>query len=122
VIGDAAEAFDTSGQPLPALAPVAMQQARYVADVIAEAVPAERRVPFRYADRGMLSTVGKARAVAQIGPIRTAGFLAWVLWSLVHIFFLIGFRNRMRVMLEWIWYYLTYRPGSRIIYRRIDER
>ena len=118
VIGDAAVCDDETGQPLPALAPVAMQQARYVARLIADARPPETRAPFRYVDRGTMATIGKARAIAQIGPIRTAGVFAWLLWSVVHIFFLIGFRNRVRVMLEWMWYYVTFRPGARIIYSR----
>ncbi len=66
-----------------------------------------------------MATIGKAKAVAQIGRFRTAGLSAWLLWSLVHIFFLIGFRNRFRVMSEWIWYYLTFRPGARLIYSKM---
>ena len=116
IIGDAARAIDANkGQPLPALAPVAIQQGRYVADLIARRVPSGSRRPFVYKDRGMLATIGKAHAVAQIGRLRTVGVLAWLLWSLVHIFFLIGFRNRLRVMFEWAWYYVTRKPGARLI-------
>ena len=116
IIGDAARAIDANkGQPLPALAPVAIQQGRYVADLIAGRVPSGSRPPFVYKDRGMLATIGKAHAVAQIGRLRTVGVLAWLLWSLVHIFFLIGFRNRLRVMFEWAWYYVTRKPGARLI-------
>ena len=116
IIGDAARAIDANkGQPLPALAPVAIQQGRYVADLIARRVPSGSRPPFVYKDRGMLATIGKAHAVAQIGRLRTVGVLAWLLWSLVHIFFLIGFRNRLRVMFEWAWYYVTRKPGARLI-------
>jgi NADH dehydrogenase len=68
-----------------------------------------------------LAPVGKAHAVAQVGPFRTVGLLAWLLWSVVHIFFLIGFRNRLRVMFEWIWYYRTQRPGSRLIIAKNGE-
>jgi NADH dehydrogenase len=68
-----------------------------------------------------LAPVGKAHAVAQVGPFRTVGLLAWLLWSVVHIFFLIGFRNRLRVMFEWIWYYATQRPGSRLIIAKNGE-
>ena len=68
-----------------------------------------------------LASVGKAHAVAQVGPFRTVGLLAWLLWSVVHIFFLIGFRNRLRVMFEWIWYYATQRPGSRLIIAKNGE-
>jgi NADH dehydrogenase len=121
VIGDAACCVDAHGQPLPALAPVAMQQGAYVGRVIRDRIPAERRHPFQYVDRGTMATIGRAKAVAQIGRFRTAGVFAWLLWSLVHIFFLIGFRNRFRVMSEWIWYYVTFRPGARLIYSKIPD-
>ena len=116
VIGDAAHCMDSTGVPLPALAPVAMQQGRYVAKLIRQGRPPTQRKPFVYADRGMLSTIGRAQAVAQLGRFRFAGFFAWLLWCVVHIFFLIGFRNRVRVMLEWMWYYITFKPGARVIY------
>ncbi|MGH7233674.1 MAG: NAD(P)/FAD-dependent oxidoreductase [Nitrospiraceae bacterium] len=121
VIGDAAFCLDTECHPLPALAPVAMQQGRYVAGLIQDQVPGKDRRPFRFLDRGTMATIGKAKAVAQIGRFRTAGLFAWLLWSLVHIFFLIGFRNRFRVMSEWIWYYLTFRPGARLIHSRLPD-
>ena len=116
VIGDAAHCTDPSGTPLPALAPVAMQQGRYVALLIRQGTEPGRRKPFVYANRGMLATIGRAQAVAQLGSFTFAGFFAWLLWCLVHIFFLIGFRNRVRVMLEWMWYYITFKPGARVIY------
>ncbi|UVT17632.1 MAG: NAD(P)/FAD-dependent oxidoreductase [Nitrospira sp.] len=118
VIGDAAHCVGADGKPLPGLAPVAMQQGSYVADLIDRDVALEQRPPFIYADRGMLATIGRAQAVAQIGPIRASGLLAWLLWCIVHIFFLIGFRNRIRVMLEWVWYYLTFKPGARLLFDR----
>jgi NADH:ubiquinone reductase (H+-translocating) len=93
-----------------------MQQGRYVARLIRLGIQPEERRPFIYADRGMLSTIGRAQAVAQLGRFRFAGFFAWLLWCGVHIFFLIGFRNRVRVMLEWMWYYVTFKPGARVIY------
>jgi len=86
-----------------------------VAGLIAKGLPSESRPPFVYKDRGMLATIGKAHAIAQIGRLRTVGVLAWLLWCAVHIFFLIGFRNRLRVMFEWAWYYLTRQPGARLI-------
>lgn len=115
IIGDAAHCRGADGKPLPGIAPVAMQQGRYVGQVVAQRVPPERRRPFVYADRGMLATIGRAKAVAQLGRLTFAGVPAWLLWCFVHIFFLIGIRNRMRVMLEWIWYYLTFKPGARLI-------
>jgi NADH:ubiquinone reductase (H+-translocating) len=116
VIGDAARCLDAKGVPLPALAPVAMQQGRYVAGLIRQGTLPAQRKPFVYADRGMLATIGRAQAVAQLGSLHFAGLFAWLLWCLVHIFFLIGFRNRIRVMLEWMWYYVTFKPGARVIY------
>lgn len=116
VIGDAAHSAGKDGTPLPGLAPVAMQQGRYVAGLIKKHTPPEQRPPFVYADRGMLATIGRAKAVAESGPLRFSGLFAWLLWCVVHIFFLIGFRNRLRVMSEWTWYYLTFKPGARLMY------
>lgn len=118
VIGDAAHCVGSDGKPLPGLAPVAMQQGRYVAKLIAQETAPERRRPFVYADRGMLATIGRAKAVAQLGPVHVSGLLAWLLWCIVHIFFLIGFRNRVRVMSEWIWYYVTFKPGARLLFEQ----
>lgn len=117
-IGDAAHCPDADGRPLPGLAPVAMQQGRYVAELITGGMPPERRRPFVYRDRGMLATIGRARAVAQLGPVHAAGVVAWLLWCLVHIFFLVGFRNRVRVMSEWMWFYLTFKPGARLLFEQ----
>ncbi len=121
VIGDAACCTGTDGSPLPGVAPVAMQQGRYVARIIRDGTPPEQRLPFVYADRGMLATIGRAKAVAQLGPIGFSGLLAWLLWCVVHILFLIGFRNRFRVMSEWMWYYVTFKPGARLIYLKPDK-
>lgn len=116
VIGDAAHCLSAEHKPLPGLAAVAMQEGRYVAEIIAGCVPEDHRRPFRYRDRGMLATIGRAKAVAQFGPLSLSGVVAWLAWGFVHIFFLIGFRNRVRVMFEWIWYYVTFKPGARLIY------
>jgi len=118
VIGDAAYCVGSGGNPLPGLAPVAMQQGRYVAELIAHETAPEQRPPFVYADRGMLATIGRAQAVAQLGPFHVSGLFAWLLWCVVHIFFLIGFRNRVRVMSEWMWYYLTFKPGARLLFEQ----
>ena len=115
VIGDAAHCLDRDGTALPGIAPVAMNEGRYVAAVINEALSPTLRSPFLYRDRGMLATIGRAQAVAQIGPFHTSGLMAWSLWCVVHIFFLIGLRNRVRVMSEWTWYYLTFKPGARLL-------
>ena len=119
VIGDAAHCAGPNGTPLPGLAPVAMQQARYVATLINQEQAPEQRRPFSYMDKGILATIGRAKAVAQFGRLHLSGALAWALWCIAHIFFLIGFRNRVRVMLEWMWFYLTFKPGARLIF---DQR
>ena len=121
MIGDAASLKGRQGHTLPGLAPVAMQEARYVATVIARQTQPLERAAFRYADRGILATIGRAKAVAEFGPLRLSGMWAWFLWCVVHIFFLIGFRNRFRVMSEWVWYYLTFKAGARLIYY-LDHR
>jgi NADH:ubiquinone reductase (H+-translocating) len=118
VIGDAAHCVGHEGKPLPGVAPVAMQQGRYVADLIDRAIAPDQRPLFVYADRGMLATIGRAQAVAQFGLVHVSGLFAWLIWCIVHIFFLIGFRNRFRVMSEWVWYYLTFKPGARLIFQR----
>lgn len=118
VLGDAAHCAGSDGTPLPGLAPVAMQQGRYVADVIEQERPSSDRRPFVYVDRGMLATIGRAKAVAQIGRLRVSGLIAWLLWCIVHIFFLIGVRSRIRVMSEWIWYYVTFKPGARLVFEQ----
>jgi NADH dehydrogenase len=116
VIGDAAHCRTSTGRALPGLAAVAMQQGTYVAEIIARHIPEGNRSPFAYRDRGILATIGRAKAVAQLGPFSLSGLPAWLAWCFVHIFFLIGIRNRIRVMFEWIWYYVTFKPGARLIY------
>jgi NADH:ubiquinone reductase (H+-translocating) len=115
VIGDTACVLQKR-KPLPGLSPVAMQEGRYVAQVIADRVAekAQRR-PFRYVDKGTLATVGRSFAVVDIGPLHFTGFFAWLIWIVVHIFYLIGFRNRLIVLLQYAWAYFTFQPGARII-------
>ena len=123
VIGDSALFIDPrNNRPLPALAPVAMQQGRYVAKVILSGMEVGHYKPFVYIDKGNLATIGRVKAIAEIGTLKLSGFAAWITWVFVHIFFLIGFRNRFRVMAEWTWYYLTFRRGVRLITERdIDD-
>jgi NADH dehydrogenase len=111
VIGDMASLVDENGKPLPGLAAVATQQGVAAADNILRDLRGEARRPFAYRDRGTMATIGYHRAVAEISGMRLSGLLAWLLWSLVHVWLLIGFRNRVTVMLEWIWAYAT-RTGS----------
>jgi NADH dehydrogenase len=116
VIGDAAFLTGPTGEPLPGLAPVAKQQGQYVGEVVARLVRREPQPPpFHYRDQGALATIGRHSAVADLGWIRLTGWVAWILWGIVHIFFLIGFRNRMAVFLNWIWAWLTYGRGARLI-------
>ncbi len=118
VIGDAANLKDKNGELLPGIAPVAIQQGKYVAKLIGNDKDSSKRKPFAYFDKGTMATIGKAKAVAKIRKFEFSQFTAWFLWSFVHIFFLITFRNRFRVMAEWIWYYFTSRRGVRLITRR----
>jgi NADH dehydrogenase len=115
-IGDTASLADV-GSALPGVAPVAMQQGRYVARIIRARVAGETAAdtPFSYVDKGMLATVGRAYAIAHLGPVRLYGFAAWIVWMAVHILYLIGFRNRVLVLLQWAWAYLTAQRGARVI-------
>ena len=121
VIGDAAAVKDDKGILLPAIAPVAMQQGKYVAKIIGENISKEQRKKFKYKDRGIMATIGKAKAVAVIKGFNLSGLFAWLAWCVIHILFLISFRNRFRVMAEWMWHYITNRPGIRLIVKYTKE-
>jgi NADH:ubiquinone reductase (H+-translocating) len=114
-IGDLAALKDERGNVLPGVAPVAIQEGRFVAHTIAGDLKAKPRKNFDYVDKGSLATIGRAAAVAQFGRIHISGFLAWLAWLFVHIFFLIGFRNRIIVLIHWAWSYVTYERGARLI-------
>lgn len=120
VIGDAALSSGKDGQPLPGIAPVAIQQAHYLAKILRKGVPQSERPPFRYFDKGSMATIGKSRAVATIGSLHFAGFWAWVAWCFIHVVYLIGFRNRLGVMIEWFYHFLTGERGVRLIIRALD--
>ncbi|MFA5964234.1 MAG: NAD(P)/FAD-dependent oxidoreductase [Sphingomonas sp.] len=111
VIGDTASFTDPAGRTLPGIAPVAKQQGRHVARAIARG----RSQPFRYRDYGNLATIGRHRAVIHLGRLRLSGTFAWLLWCTAHIFFLAGFRNRLSVGVHWLWNYLTFERGARLI-------
>ena len=114
VIGDmAAVRFDEGW--VPGVAPAAMQMGRHAARVISADAHDRPRPPFSYRDKGSLATIGRARAVADVKGLRFGGFLAWLAWLAIHIFYLIGFRNRIFVLAGWAWHYLTFRRGARII-------
>lgn len=116
VIGDAAH-FEQDGTPLPGVSPVAMQQGRYVAELLTSKLLGDTAPPppFRYVDKGSMATIGRARAVVEAKNMKLSGFVAWLAWLFVHIFYLIGFRNRFVVLFTWAWSYLSYRRGARLI-------
>lgn len=120
VLGDAALFNHQEGGPLPGICPVAIQMGEYTARTIEADLAGQPRRAFHYWDKGQLAVIGRGRAVADIWKLHFAGFLAWLVWTFVHIFFLIGFRNRMLVMIQWAWSYLTYGRGARLITREIQ--
>jgi NADH dehydrogenase len=115
VLGDAAAFRDSKGDTLPGIAPVATQMGRYAAQAILLDLKGETRAPFAYRDKGQLAVIGRGHAVADLARLKFGGFAAWLIWIFVHIFFLIGFRNRVRVLVEWAYSYLTYQRGARLI-------
>jgi len=123
VLGDCALAKDAKGRPLPGLAPVAKQQGEYVGRMLTalRRRPEAKRPVFAYKDYGALATVGRKIAIADFGTLKLRGFIGWLAWSLIHIYFLIGFRNRFSVALDWTWSYLTFQRGARLITGPVDE-
>lgn len=118
VIGDQASFLDKTndgGKTLPGLSPVAMQQGRFVAEAILSDLRSKPREAFQYVDKGQMATIGRKRAILQKGNLKMSGFLAWLGWLFVHIYYLIGFKNRLVVFLNWAWSYFTYRRGARLI-------
>lgn len=116
VVGDMALA-ESDGKPVPGLAPAAIQAGRHAARIILQDIkdPKKQRPAFKYKNKGMMATIGKKSAIVQAGKIRMAGFVAWVIWLFVHIFYLIGFKNRISVMAQWTWSYVFSKRGSRLI-------
>ncbi len=115
VIGDLASLHDASGKPLPGVAPAAMQMGAHVAAQIKNDLQHRARQDFHYHDHGNLATIGRAAAVAQFPRFQLTGYPAWLSWLFIHIFFLIGFRNRLVVMIQWAWSYVTYQRAARLI-------
>ncbi|HKC50793.1 MAG TPA: NAD(P)/FAD-dependent oxidoreductase [Myxococcota bacterium] len=115
VAGDQAQVRDAEGRDLPALAPVALQQGRFIARQIRGELRGRPRESFHYFDRGALATIGRSRAVGQIFGWRVRGQLAWLAWLFVHVYYLVGFRNRALVVLQWAWSYYRFRRGARLI-------
>ncbi|MCF7806227.1 MAG: NAD(P)/FAD-dependent oxidoreductase [Simkaniaceae bacterium] len=121
VIGDAACFKTPGGHILPGIAPVAIQQGKYLSKIIKKKLPQTKRKPFTYFDKGSMATIGKAKAVGFIGKIKLTGFIAWLGWLALHVLYLAGFRNRLSVALQWFFHYVGGMRGARIIYRTIDE-
>ena len=120
VVGDLAHAVDSvTGAPVPGVAPAAKQMGEFVADVIRREIVGEITPPtrpaFAYHDKGTMATIGRFKAVAAVGKRKFTGTFAWLLWSLIHIFFLVGFRRRVFVMFSWIWHYASFHKGARLI-------
>ncbi len=115
VLGDLASIRQQNGMPVPGVAPAAIQMGRFAAASILGDLRGEMRKPFRYVDKGSLATIGRSSAVADIRGFRLSGLIAWLAWLLVHLLFLIGFRNRLQVLAEWVWEYVTFQRGARLI-------
>lgn len=115
VAGDLASATRHNGQPVPGVAPAAIQMGKFAARQIKRSVAGKPREKFEYLDKGSLATIGRSRAVADISKLHISGYFAWLAWLFVHLLFLIGFRNRLFVMIEWAWAYLTYNHSARLI-------
>ena len=118
VAGDQASFTHQTGKPLPGTAPVAMQQGQFVAGTIRRDLAGKPREAFRFVDSGQMATIGRSRAIVEIGKLRFSGWFAWLAWLVVHIYFLVGFKNRLLVVLNWAWSYVTFRRGARLIVER----
>jgi NADH dehydrogenase len=116
VAGDQAHFSHQTGEPLPALAPVALQQGRFIAKNILLETAGHQRQKFRYVDKGQMATIGRSKAIAEIRGLKIKGLLAWIIWIFVHIYYITGFNNRILVVMQWAMSYLSYRRGSRLIY------
>jgi NADH dehydrogenase len=115
VAGDLCHFVGQDNQLLPGIAPVAMQQGRHFAKVVRAELNQRSRPDFRYVDKGQMATIGRSRAIAEVGRFRFTGIFAWFIWLVVHIYFLTGFRNRLLVIISWTWSFITFRRGARLI-------
>jgi NADH dehydrogenase len=121
VIGDLANFSYQNGEPLPGVSPVAMQQGRHAARNVPAMIKGRKPQPFHYWNKGTLATIGRNKAVANLRFVHLSGLPAWLAWLFVHIFFLVGFRNRLLVFLQWAWSYLTFDKGARLITRNFQS-
>lgn len=117
VIGDASNYKNFDGKPLPGIAPVAIQQGKYLAKKITSNKSSENVKKFKYKDKGMMATIGGFKAIGVIGKLKISGLLAWLFWSLIHLVYLIGYKSKLIVLIEWIFAYFLNKRGTRLIYR-----
>ena len=117
VIGDAANFKGVNGEPLPGIAPVAIQQGKYVGFNTKKNISKENRKPFKYRDKGMMATIGGFKAIGVVGKFEISGFIAWLFWSLIHLVYLIGYKSKFVVAIEWIFAFFFNKRGTRLIYR-----
>ena len=115
VVGDMASLEMAPGQLVPGVAPAAIQEGEHAASMILRDLEGQPRRPFAYDDKGTLATIGKSRAIGQIGRVKLTGRVAWLAWLLIHVYQLIGFRNRLAVLFNWAWNYLFSKRGARLI-------
>jgi NADH:ubiquinone reductase (H+-translocating) len=120
VVGDLADIKDKAGKPVPGVAPAAIQQGKAAAKNVWRSIQGKPRQDFYYLDKGNLATIGRAAGIAEFGRLHLSGVIAWIFWLTVHIFFLIGFRNRVLVFIQWAWAYFTFESGARLITGRTD--
>jgi NADH dehydrogenase len=121
VVGDMASVKEADGKPVPGVAPAAIQMGEFAARTILDEAAGQARQRFRYFDKGSLATIGRNAGIAQIGRLHLSGLIAWLAWLLVHVYFLIGFRNRLQVIWEWAWAYFRYQKGARLITGNSDS-
>jgi NADH dehydrogenase len=121
VVGDLAHYAHGLALPLPGVAPVAMQQGSYIAKAIRSRLANQPAPPFRYRDKGSMATIGRAAAVAEIAGLRLSGFIAWLSWLFIHLLYLVGYDNRLLVFVQWVWNYITYQRGVRLIVTQPQE-
>lgn len=121
VIGDMASLVQANGEPVPGVSPAAMQMGTLTASNILAEIKGNKRVDFEYWDKGTMATIGRSKAIAQAAGMKFKGFIAWLMWLFLHVFFLIGFRNRVSVMFSWFWAYLTRERSARLITGDADE-
>jgi NADH dehydrogenase len=122
-VGDLALVLEEDGKPVPGVSPAAMQMASHVARIIENDLNSHGkavRPPFKYWDKGTMATIGRSAAVAEIGKFHISGFFAWLAWLMIHLLFLVGFRNKIAVLFQWSYSYATYKRGARIVFGNRD--